>query len=233
MTKRFEVSVKKLSRRYGSVVLRLCILPVCVLLTLLVITLLNGKGVMPIKYYFFLFITSAACTGYLFVVLLVGSALSDIRLSGHKKHTYVELTDNRLLVSRFVETSYSSDVPTDYKELNIIKLSDIEDVYPFKKTVIIAADTRKITGQSEWLKYKAEGTSFEFERNWCGDFTGKLCGGVEIPDMYDSPKEIAEAVEAACGSSKNQVERRQAFREYMLSVTQSEAYKKARRRIRR
>ncbi len=233
MAKHFGVSEKKLLKRYNSRILKLNVLPVCIILTLLAIVFFNRGDVMPVEYYSFFFRVSSVCLGYSFLATLIGSVIATVRLNGNKKHTFVSVDGKYLIVSRYLETMYFAPKTVDYKEMYIIKLDEIGDVYTFKTTIIIAAPTRKVTGQADWLEYKLSDGVLVFGDGWNSECAGTFCGGVEIKNMYRYPLRIAKTVENLCGSSKEQLARRQEFREYMLSVTQSEAYRKARQRIRR
>ena len=233
MTRLFTASRSKLSRRYNLLMLRINIIPACVLPTLFLAVYFTDNDTMPIKYYVFVFGALSACLLFSFVTVLVGSIIATIRLRGNTEHTFVDIKDRFLIVSRYIESTYLTEPVSDYKELSIIRLDEIEEIYLYKKSIIIIAPTKRYEGRADWLSYSDVGMNFTLDRNWYGEFGGEETGGVEIHNMFRYPERIARTIEHSRNTKKAEIERRQAWREHLISITRSAQYRKARNSINR
>lgn len=209
------------------------IIPICVLPTLLLVVHFTGGKPMPLNYYVFVFALLSGCLALSFVTVLIGSVIATIRLRGNAEHTFVDIKDRYLIVSRYIESSYLTEPVSDYKELSIIRLDEIEEIYLYKKSIIVVAPTRRYEGRADWLSYSDVGAKFSLDRDWYGEFGGEETGGVEIRDMFRYPERIARTIEHCRNARRAETERRQAWREHLISITRSAQYRKARSSINR
>lgn len=233
MTKLFRASASKLGARYNFLIFRLNIIPACILFTLFFVVYFNNGNTMPLGYYVFVFGTLSACLLYSFATVLIGSVFATIRLRGNCEHTFVDIKDRFLIVSRYLESAYLTDPIADYKEISIIKLDEIEEIFLYKKSIIVIAPARKFTGRTDWLTYSDVGQKFNFDRNWYGEFGGEETGGVEIKNMFRYPERIARTIEHSRNTRLEETRRRQAWRDHLISITRSAEYRKARNSINR
>lgn len=193
------------------------ILPIAFVLMLLVMAYFPPEQRSMIYYrFYFLFLT--ICMGYSFVTVLTGSLIAHSRLSGNMKHTFVEIENGSLVVSRYTQSVFRDGKFIDYKKLWIIDLAKVEDIYYYKGTVIVTAPARCFHEESDWLSFTKTRDGIEFDRWWYDMNGGTLLNGVEIPDDFASGQRIARTIENATGIMRRKEEKRREFRERMLAI---------------
>ncbi len=231
--RRFSASVRKIARRYNFRIFLVNILPLCLVTTLILISYFSKDSFMPMKYYSFFFTVLTISLGFSLITVTVGSYIATVKINGHKKHTFVEIRGKFLIISEYKETSFLSPHEDDYKELFVIKLDEIEDIYLFGKKIIIIAPTRYILQRADFLEYSVSGGDFAFRGSWDLSCAGEMREGIEIPDFFKRPMAIAKATERCRERFLEKQKRRDAFRSHMLSVANSDEYRKARKLINR
>ncbi|MGN0654520.1 MAG: hypothetical protein ACI4KD_06345 [Oscillospiraceae bacterium] len=233
MSRRFSAGIKKLSARYNKRIFLVNIPSLALIITLAVISYFSKDDIMPIKYYSFFFTILTFLLGYSLVTVFIGSALATVKLDGHKKHTFIHIKNNFLIISKYKQTVLLSPDCDQYKQLDIIKLDEIEDIYLFGKKIIIVAPTRKITERADFLDYDIKDGELFFCDSWNSSCAGEMCAGVEIGNLFKRPMAIAKTIERCQKNSLEKQRKRSEFRERMLSMANSEDFRKARQRINR
>lgn len=231
--RRFSAYTKKIARRYNFRIFLANILPLCLVVTLTLISYFVKDSVMPPKYYSFFFTILTICLGFSLVSITIGSYIATTKLNGHKKHTFIEIKEKFLVISEFKETSFLSPHEDDYKDFFVIKLDEIEDIYLFGKKIIIIAPTRFISQRADFLDYSIENGDFILGGSWDISCAGEMREGIEIPDFFRRPMGIAKAIESCRERILEKQRRRDAFREHLLSVANSDQFRKARKFIKR
>lgn len=218
MTKFFPASGKKLRKRYNLRIFMLNILPLTIVMTLLGVVFINKDSTQPISYYYAVSLILTASVGYSFVSVFLGSVILTQRLKYNTLHTYVEIQNRYLVVSRYYQAIHSDKEMLVYKKLWVIKLSEIEDIYYYKKNVIVIAPTRLINGQADWLTYRYNNQGINFDNWWYDSNGAKKTGGVEIHDMFANPQRIARTIQTASGRMQVKATEHREFRERMLKI---------------
>lgn len=231
--RRFSAYTKKIARRYNFRIFLVNILPLCLVLTLIFISYFMESSVMPPKYYSFFFTILTICLGFSLITVTIGSYIATTKLNGHKKHTFIEIKGKFLVISEYRETSFLSPHEDDYKDLFVIRLDEIEDIYLFGKKIIIIAPTRVISQRADFLDYSVENGDFILGGSWDLSCAGELREGIEIPDFFRRPMGIAKAIENCREKLLEKQRKRDAFREHLLSVANSDQFRKARKFIKR
>lgn len=229
----FSAYTKKIARRYNLKIFFINILPLCLIITLILISYFTKDSVMPPKYYSFFFTILTICLGFSFLTVITGSYIATTRINGHKNHTFIEIKEKFLIISEYKETSFLSPHEDDYKELFVIRLDEIEDIYLFGRKIIIIAPTRVILQRADFLSYSIENGDFTFCGSWDLSCAGEMREGIEIPDFFRRPMGVAKAIEASRERILEKQRKREAFREHLLSVANSEQFRKARKFIKR
>lgn len=220
MTKQFHVKKKKLLARYNRRILVLNILPIAFVLMLLFMAYFPPETLNIIPYYRFYFLFLTVCMGYSFVTVLAGSLIANSRFKGHMKHSFVEIENGSLIVSRYTQSVFRDGKFIDYKKLWVIDLTKVEDIYYYKGTVIVTAPARCFHEESDWLGFTKSRKGIQFDRWWYDMNGGVLLNGVEIPNDFASGQRIARTIENATGIMRRKEEKRRAFRERMLAIAE-------------
>lgn len=218
MTKLFRANQKKLRNRYNLRIFLLNIISVSVLGTMVVLAQMAKENFQPISYYYGLILVLTAAVGYSFVTVWIGSLIMTRRLEGHSEHTYVQLLNRHLVVSNYKQTVRMDGEPVVYKKLWVIRLSEIEDIYYYKRNVIVVAPARMLEQRAEWLTYTHNRSGVRFDNWWYDSNGGKVTGGVEIPDMFLNPRRVARSIENASGKMQQKDAERREYRERMLEI---------------
>ena len=221
MTKFFCASEKKLKKRYNRNLFFLNILPLAILLTLAAVIFAGRKTPQPLSYYYALIIILTCTVGYSFFSVWVGSLIMTRLLEGHTKHTYVQILNRHLVVSRYTQTQRQDGKPVIYKKLWIIRLTEIEDIYYYKRNVIVVAPARTLHEQADWLTYSHDRNGVRFDNWWYDTNGGRRCGGVEIHDMFLNSRRVARTIQNASGRMLEKDAQRKQFRERMLEISKS------------
>lgn len=231
--RRFSASPRKIARKHNLRIFFANILPLCLIITLSLISYFSKDSVMPMKYYSFFYTILTISLGFSLIAVTVGSYISTVKINGHRKHTFVEIKGKFLIISEYRETSFLSPHEDDYKEIFIIRLDEIEDIYLFGKKIIVIAPTRYILQRADFLEYFISGGDFVFGGSWDLSCAGEMREGIEIPDLFRRPMAIAKTIERCRERFLEKQRRRDAFREHLLSVANSDDYRKARKLINR
>lgn len=226
MTKHFKVSKKILKHRYNGRMFIINLLPLCVVTTIAG-SFFFSKGIAkPVLYYYVISIIMTCCVGFSFFTLLIGSIISRRKQENHYEHTYVEISGNLLLVSKYVQSLIIDGERVCFKKLYIINLEDITDIYYYKKNLIVISPARMLFERAEWLTYQSDSFGINFDRWWYDKNGGDIVNGVAIKNMFINTKRIARTISNASGKIKERFEERNKFREKMLSIAQYSASKR-------
>ena len=109
MKKTFHVNEKIISAKYNRRLFLVNLPSLSVLVSLLAIVLIFsvfGNVSIPEAMYRYIFYGTYFCVLYSFVTCLIGSAIADISVKAHKKHTYIEISDSCLILSQHSCTSF-------------------------------------------------------------------------------------------------------------------------------
>ena len=218
MTKLFYASTKKLKKRCNIRLFLINILPITIALTLFLVVWLNKNHVMPIAYYYCIFVILTCTSAYSFVTVFIGSLISTRRLKYNKLHTYVEIHSKSLLVSKYCQSVSRSEKMIVYKKLWVVNLANITDIYYYKNNIVVMAPTRLLYEQSDWLTYTHDKRGIKFDKWWYDTNGGKPVNGVKIRDMFSNPKRIARTIQNVSGKIQINDAERKKFREHMLRI---------------
>ena len=218
MTKLFYANIKKLKKRYNKRLFLINILPIAITLTLLIVVWLNKNQVQPILYYYSVLAILTLTVGFSFVTVFIGSFISARRLKYNELHTFVEIHNKSLLVSKYCQSVSLEGKIIAYKKLWVVNLSKITDIYYYKNNVVIVAPTRLLYEQSDWLTYTHGRRGIKFDKWWYDTNGGKLVSGVRIRNMFSSPQRIARTIQNASGKMQIKDAERKSFRDRMLRI---------------
>lgn len=220
MTKYFAANEKKLKKRYNRWILILNLPPAATVLTLLAVMRAGIQSAQPVSFYYGLTLILTGCVGYSFLTVWISSAVMTKALEGHRGHTYVQILNRHLVVSRHLQTIRLNGEKVAYKKLWLIPLSDIEDIYYYKQNVIVVAPARVLQERADWLTYTFDRNGVCFDHWWYDSNGGKRAGGVEIPDMFLNARRVARTIENASGRMQQKDAERRQYRERMLEIAQ-------------
>ena len=218
MTKIFHISQKKLKRRYNKRIFILNLLPIVVILTLLAVVLLNRPYSNPIIYYYTVLGILTVTIGYSFITVLIGSIISTKRLKYNRLHTFVEIQNKNLIVSRYGCTTNIAGKTIAYQKMWVVNLAEIEEIYFSNKDIVIVAPARFFYEQSDWLTYTSDREGIRFD-NWWYDTNGaKMVNGVRIKNMFSSTSRIARTIQNVSGIMQKRYAERKKFHQKMLTI---------------
>ncbi|MEG0614709.1 MAG: hypothetical protein RR540_03055 [Oscillospiraceae bacterium] len=188
-------------------------------MTILVYSLTGISHNQPISYYATIFTILSIALGFSFFSVLIGSGLASYRLKGNCSATFVEVTNDKVIVSVFKQKWGFGKKADIYKTLYVADLKAISDIYFYNKKLVIIAAARAISTKSHWLSYHTdERDNFHFDRWWYDANGGKSISHIIIPDVFFSGERIAKTIQVSSGKAKEMALKHKEFREHMLAI---------------
>ncbi len=223
MKKIFNIHSKRVSMKYNRTIFLLNLPSIGGLISFAIIVLLfyvwniSGTQLPPIILYCIL-IGSYCCILYSFFVCLIGFITAKILLNAHEKHTYIEIDDIHLVVSKHTQTVFEKGKFKSYKKMWIFDLNDIDEVEYYKKHIIIYGKARYFHENTDFLSYTKTEKGIEFSHWWYDKNGGKEVNIVEVPDFYSYGDRIIKKIMRSSTRIKERTDRRQKFHKKMLYI---------------
>ncbi|MBQ5331701.1 MAG: hypothetical protein J6K92_00350 [Oscillospiraceae bacterium] len=234
MHKMFRCDNKKLSRGFDKIMLAVNIPSLTAIAALSIIYLLIIKRVSVPDDFFRLFITCFFFTcAYSFAVSVIVAVIANLRLTGHRKYTYIEIAGEQLVISRYVYTSSGDRGLTDFRRLWVMNLSDVEQVTCTRSRIIIQGKGRFFEAPAEWLDYSAGNSGkIDFDYWWYDEYGGSEVSSASFPDSFFYAENIAQRIILHSERQKKREIRKSEFRKRMLEIAaQRRTRKKPKERV--
>lgn len=233
MHKMIHCDVKKLSHGFDRLMFAVNIPSLTAMAALSMIYLLIIRRGVPDDF-FRLFIACFFITcAYSFAVSLLVMVISNLRLAGHKKYTYIEILGEQLVVSRYVRSSAGDNGLTAYRRLWVMDLGDVEQVTCRRDSVIIKGKARFFEEPAMWLDYECtENGRADFDYGWYNEYGGTTVTQAAFPDSFFYAERIAQRIIFCSEKQKKREIRRREFRQRMLEIAaQRRTRKKPKERV--
>ena len=143
-------------------------------------------------------------------------------ISAHKKNTFVDVLSNYLIISCHKETVINRFKKTHYKDLYIIKLSEIKSLTLKKRKIIITGKIRMINDKADRLHYTTdEKGNIRFDVWWYNYNSTAEFESIDIQDVYNNSPRIIKTIRHACSFEKARIENRRKYHEQMLRLAKA------------
>lgn len=217
MHKLIRINEKKLRRRYNKRLFIACLPSVSIAVTLLALTVIKPWEETPFYYRFFFMMLNIAAV-YAFAACFAGTIIINLVLHGHRRHTYIELFRSHLVVSKAVETRYSSRRLVSYKKLWVLPLTELEDVFCDRNVITVTGKARLISDRADWLDYTCdEHDGLKFDNWWYDENGGSDVTTIEIGDYFLGAGRIADRISFCAERCKLRRERYLEYKEWLLA----------------
>ena len=221
--KLFRANEKKLAHRYNKRLLFLNIPSLAAATALLVIVNVVMRLLpSPMELYRAVFYSVNIFIAYSFGVCLAGSVISDIRLKGHRKHTYIEISDSSIVFSQYEKTvSEGGGKFSEYIKMWIMDLADVEDVYSDRDDLFIKGRARYFCLPADMLDYSVNDGKVEFAHWWNDSFGGQNVHTVKIHDNYTLGERILKRILICSEKYRTNEQKRKEYHDRMLAIAKS------------
>lgn len=234
MHKMIHSDGKKLSRGFDKLMLAVNIPSLTAVTALSIIYLLIIRRTKVPDDFFRLYITCFFVTcAYSFTVSVIVAVITNLRLSGHRKYTYIEILGEQMVISRYVRSSAGEKGLTIYRRLWVMDLSNVEQVTCTGRRVIVKGKARYFEAPASWLDYSCtESGRAEFDYHWYDEYGGEEVSAASFPDSFFYAERVAQRIIFCSEKQKRREIRRKEFRQRMLEIAaQRRARKKPKERV--
>lgn len=140
-------------------------------------------------------------------------------IKGHKRNTFIDISDNYLIISCYKQTVINHFKKLYYKDLFIIKLSELKSITLKKRKIIFSGKIRMISDKADRLHYTADGKeNISFDVWWYNYNSTAELDLIAIQDVYNSPPRVVKIIRHASSFEKARLEKRKKYHEQMLRL---------------
>ena len=163
----------------------------------------------------------AGCSGT-FIYCLFAFLLCHSLIKAHRKNTFIDVLSNYLIISCHKETVINRFKKIYYKNLYIIKLSEIKSITLKKRKIIITGKIRMINDKAERLHYTTdEKGNVKFDVWWYNYNSTAELEKIDIHDVYNNPSRVVKMIRHACSFEKARLENKKKYHEQMLRLAKA------------
>lgn len=219
-----HVNEKKISLRYDRIQLILNVPVIAAALALIIIiNVVMRAAEPPVELYRAVIYVIFAVTSYSFLISLLITVTAKRAVPAHKRNTYIELSNGMIVFSQYEKTVVTEfGKHEEHIEMWVMKLTDVEDAYVKRNSIVFKGRARYFCMPADWLRYSIGETGrIEFERWWNDVYGGKNVQEVKIRDNYTFGERIVKRVLYCAEKERIDEKRRADFRKRMLEIAGS------------
>lgn len=163
-----------------------------------------------------LLILIASCV-FTFTLLLIILFFCKNLINAHKVNTFIEVCGNTLIISRYSQTVFSGFRRIYYKNIYVMKLSEVEKISISKGNIFISGKIRAIYDKADRLHYSYTDKDIQFDCQWYDYNSNKEMNVIRIPDVFSNTPRLLKILRHASSFEKARIERRKQYHEQMMA----------------
>lgn len=157
-----------------------------------------------------------------FIYCLSAFLLCHSLIKSHKKNTFIDVLSNFLIISCHKETVINRFKNIYYKNIYIIKLSELKSITLKKRKIIITGKIRMINDKADRLHYTTdEKGNIKFDVWWYNYNSTAELEKIDIHDVYNNSPRVLKMIRHACSFEKARLENRRKYHEQMLRLAKA------------